>query len=39
MAPGDFEHPFGAFFYLVPEKQEVFEFVKKFHKKKKGECP
>jgi hypothetical protein len=33
---GDSDFPFGVFFYLVPEKQEILSFVKKFSMKRKG---
>jgi hypothetical protein len=38
-APGGFRFSLWGLFYFVPEKQEILPFVKKFHMKKKGECP
>ncbi len=32
------EFPFGAFFYLVPEMQQILLLVKKFSMKRKGRC-
>jgi hypothetical protein len=33
---GELEVPFGAFSWLVPKKQEILSFVRKFPMKRKG---